>query len=242
MASVEEHYELFLAPYYSWLSGGRALKLEENRRFFLDHHVRPMASKVAVDLGAGSGFQSIPLARAGFDVIAVDLNRNLLEELRQNAKGLAITTVQDDILNFTKHSMGKSELVVCMGDVLLHLPSLEDVRILFKKAYESLVNNGRLILAFRDLSKELTGLDRFIPVRSDAEKIFTCFLEYEEEYVRVHDILYEKTDRQWQMKKSFFLKLRVPPGWAEKILEGLGFRIEAAEIEKGLVVIVAFKP
>jgi 2-polyprenyl-3-methyl-5-hydroxy-6-metoxy-1,4-benzoquinol methylase len=242
MASVEEHYDHFLAPYYSWLSGGWALKLEENRRFFLDHHVRPIASKVAVDLGAGSGFQSIPLAKAGFDVIAVDLNRNLLEELQQNAKGLSVTTIQDDILNFSKHNMVKSEVIVCMGDVLLHLSCLEDVQILFKKAYESLVNNGRLILAFRDLSKELTGLDRFIPVRSDAKRIFTCFVEYEEEHVRVHDILYEKTDQQWQMKKSFFLKLRISPQWAKKLLKGIGFKIETAEIEKGVVVLIALKP
>jgi len=242
MASVEEHYDHFLAPYYSWLSGGRAFKLDENRKFFLDHQVRPIASKVAVDLGAGSGFQSIPLARAGFDVIAIDLNRNLLEELKQNAKGLSVTTVQDDILNFTEHSPVKCDVIVCMGDVLLHLSCREDVQNLFQKAYLSLVDNGRLILAFRDLSKELTGLDRFIPVRSDTERIFTCFVEYEEEHVRVHDILYEKTGQQWQMKKSFFLKLRISPQWTINLLKEVGFRIETSENQKGLVVLVARKP
>ncbi len=41
---------------------------------------------------------------------------------------------------------------------------------------------------------ELTELDRFIPVKSDGSKIFTCFLEYEKETVKVHDIIYERIE------------------------------------------------
>ena len=67
MASVEKHYEDLLAPYYSWISGGSELKLKEYRNFFRDHGVRPASSGVAVDLGAGPGFQSIPLAETGFN-------------------------------------------------------------------------------------------------------------------------------------------------------------------------------
>ena len=81
MASVEEHYDHLLAPFYSWISGGSDLKIEENRKFFKDHDIRPVSSGVAVDLGAGSGFQSIPLAEAGFNVIALDTNRQLLTHL-----------------------------------------------------------------------------------------------------------------------------------------------------------------
>src|SRR5260370_28337343 len=40
---------------------------------------------VAVDLGCGSGFQSIALARLGFRVLAIDFNRRLLDELNGRA-------------------------------------------------------------------------------------------------------------------------------------------------------------
>jgi len=40
-------------------------------------------------------------------------------------------------------------------------------------------------LSFRDLTPDLTGLNRFIPVRSDPDRIMTCFLEYEPETVIV---------------------------------------------------------
>ena len=53
------------------------------------------------------------------------------------------------------------------------------------------------LITFRDLSSELTELDRLIPVRSDENTIFTCFLEYELETVKVHDIVYNRNQGKW---------------------------------------------
>jgi len=242
MASVQEHYDQFLAPYYSWISGGFELKITENRKFVRDHHILPGTSNAAVDLGAGSGFQSIPLAEAGFNVVAIDMNQHLLAELKNNARGLSVMTVQDDILNFIRHSAAQNDVIVCMGDTLTHLQRLEDVVTLLEKAYHALVDDGRFVLAFRDMSRELTGLDRFIPVRSDANRIFTCFVEYEQEHVLVHDILYEQINSQWLMKKSFFRKLRISPSWTQTQLEKIGFKIETTELEKGMVTFIVRKP
>jgi len=241
MASVREHYKNLLASHYSWMSGGSALKVKENRNFFRSLDLRPRASKVAVDLGAGPGFQSIPLAEAGFFVTAVDLNQALLNELTQNAGDLPVVTVHDDILHFSRHCPAEIEVIVCMGDTLTHLQSQEEVRTLLTNVYRSLADEGHLILSFRDMTDELIGLDRFIPVRSDADKIFTCFLEYEARLVKVHDILYEKVHDRWQIKKSFYRKLRIPPAWTRTVLEEIGFRIDICDVEKGMAIIVARK-
>ncbi|MEJ2221038.1 MAG: class I SAM-dependent methyltransferase, partial [Desulfobacterales bacterium] len=103
MASVKEHYDKLLAPYYSWICGGCELKFEENRKFFQSLGIRPVRSGAAVDLGAGSGFQSIPLSEAGFKVFAIDLSPDLLAELKSHAEGLSIVTIEDNLLNFTEH-------------------------------------------------------------------------------------------------------------------------------------------
>ena len=58
MPSVEEHYKNLLAPYYTWIQGGNEQQLSAHRDFFGKHNVRPAGNAVAVDLGAGSGFQS----------------------------------------------------------------------------------------------------------------------------------------------------------------------------------------
>ena len=242
MASVKEHYDHFLGPYYSWISGGLAGKVAENRKFFLDHHIRPGASRAAVDLGAGSGFQTIPLAEAGFRVTAIDANEGLLAELANNAAGLPVVTVKDDLLHFPRHIPDRNELIVCMGDTLTHLQRLQDVQTLLEKAFHALDVQGRLILDFRDLSVELFELDRFIPVRSDANRIFTCFLEYEEKHVKVHDILYERDHDGWRMKKSFFRKLRISSQWIKNLLRDVGFEIETFEVGKGRVTLVARRP
>ena len=241
MASVKEHYDNLLASCYSWMCGGLELKLAKNRAFFRDHSIRPAHSAAAVDLGAGSGFQSIPLAEAGFNVTAIDVSRNLLAELNKAAVKLPIRTIQDDLLNFAEHSPAKIEIIVCMGDTLTHLKTLVEVKKIIHRVYGALEKEGLLILGFRDMTVELTQLDRFIPVRSDSKRIFTCFLEYEKSHVKVHDILYEKTDDQWEMKKGFFRKLRISSQWAQQCLLKAGFKVEKYDIENGMITIIARK-
>jgi hypothetical protein len=242
MASVKNHYNNLLVPYYSWICGGSELKFEENRKFFQSHDIRPALSGVAVDLGAGSGFQSIPLAKSGFKVIAIDLCHDLLMELKAHGEGLSVQTIEDNLLNFTKHIPQNIELIVCMGDTLTHLQTMQEVKILLGDACQALEYNGHLILGFRDLTAELKKLDRFIPVRSDSKNIFTCFLEYEKDHVRVNDIIYERTGNQWVMKKSYFRKLRISPQWMNESLQKTGFTIEKHAIVNGMETIIARKP
>ncbi len=69
--NIKEHYENHLANYYSWMFGDFHAKLNENQRFFQRHSIKPISSKIAIDLGAGCGFQSIPLAKIGLDSIKI---------------------------------------------------------------------------------------------------------------------------------------------------------------------------
>ena len=128
-----------------------------------------------------------------------------------------------------------------MGDTLTHLQSLNEVRELFENIYAVLNPDGLLILSFRDLSHELTGLDRFLPIKSDPDKIFTCFLEYERDHVRVNDIIYEKLNERWSMKKSFYKKLRISHQWTKTCLQKAGFNIEFTDEQNGMVLIFSRK-
>ncbi len=179
MASVAEHYEHLLAEHYSWLFGGFDTKVAENREFFKAHSLTPRKGGSAVDLDPGPGFQSIPLAQSGFSVTAIDLNEKLLNELQLNSEGLSINTLQDDLTKFASHCANDIELCVCMGDTLTHLNSKGLVAKLLKDIHGALEEDGKVVLTYRDLTNELTDLERFMPVKSDQHTIFTCFLEYE---------------------------------------------------------------
>jgi 2-polyprenyl-3-methyl-5-hydroxy-6-metoxy-1,4-benzoquinol methylase len=241
MAGVREHYENHLARYYAWISGGVELKIEENQKFFIDHNIQPIRSGLAFDLGAGCGFQSVPLAQLGFRVVAMDLSAKMLAQLKKVAKNLPIKTICDDLSNFANYERDNLELVVCMGDTLTHLDTLKKVQALMDTVLSALETGGRLILSFRNLTQELEGLDRFIPVKSSETTIFTCFLEFEKDSVKVHDIIYEKNTGQWVLKKSVFQKLRISPDWTQKYLQKIGFEIEFYDEQNGFIFIIARK-
>jgi hypothetical protein len=241
MPTVEQHYDQVLSDVYSWMSGGFDAAIARNAEFFAELGIAPRGSRVAIDLGSGCGFQAIPLANLGFKVTAIDLDRKLLEELAQHAGAADIEIVQDDLLNFEAHTARGAELVVCMVDTLLHLQSKRDVIAVFDKVQRALEDKGRFIVTFRDLSRELTELDRFIPVRSDDDTIFTCFLEYEPETVKVHDLIYRKRDGRWTFLKSFYRKLRLSQQWVVERLTESGFSAVQASSTNGFVTIIASK-
>jgi len=242
MKTVKEHYDEHLAAVYDWMTGGFENAVDGNRNFFSRLQFDDLPRGLAIDLGAGSGFQSIPLAEIGFSVLAVDFSAALLAILQTRTGNLSINTVQDDILNFPRYLKGKVELIVCMGDTLTHLKSFGDVRELLSDISKSIVENGVLILTFRDyFSTELRGNQRFIPVRSDNAKIFTCFLEYFDRYVEVHDLLYTKDDAGWKLSISSYPKLKLEPKAVADELRKLGFSSISNESESGMVIIIARK-
>jgi SAM-dependent methyltransferase len=239
--SVEQHYDQVLSDIYVWMLGGFDAALLRNRELLAKLGVAPHGSRLAIDLGAGCGFQSIPLAELGFTVMAIDLDRKLLDELRARSGGLSIEVVRDDLQRFDTHTRGGAELVVCMLDTLLHLESKDAVRTLLAKVHAALEPGGKLIVTFRDLSRELTGLDRFLPVRSDDETILTCFLEYEPETVKVHDLLYRKEAAGWTFYKSYYRKLRLAPEWVQRELRAAGFGSIDSSIDRGLFTMIAVR-
>ncbi len=241
MATVRQHYNQLLSEVYSWMFGGFKNGIDRNVAFFQKHGVSPAHSGVAIDLGAGCGFQSIPLARAGFSVTAIDIDGKLLRELADNSSGLDINIVQDDLNNFDKYTKGKVELIVCMTDTLVHLDSKDTVLSLFHKVFAVLEEQGQFIITFRDLSAELSELDRFIPVRNDSNIIFTCFLEYESEKVKVYDIIYKKENEAWHLYKSYYRKLKLSGKWVEEQLLSVGFSCVEFVFENGFVTILATK-
>jgi len=240
--SVKQHYDNLLAKYYSWMFGEFDLKVRENIDLFKKFKLTPRLSRRALDLGCGSGFQSIALADLGFTVLSIDLSSVLITELRKRRGKRDIQAVQDDIINFPRYLQGKPvEIIVCMGDTLTHLEAFDEVVDLFKKAYQSLENNCRLILTFRDYRKELKGVNRFIPVQSNEDRILTCFLEYEPDHINVYDIIHEKTEMGWKMTASNYKKLRIDVEWVKEKLQELGFHSSFYELRNGFITLVAVK-
>ena len=239
MATVADHYKTHLAPVYLWMAGGFDAAVSRGEAEIEATCPNLSSGITAVDLGAGFGMHTIPLARRGCSVVAVDTSFILLEELREHAEALPVRVVEDDLLSFQRHLNSKANLVLCMGDTLTHLPELASVEKLFSHAAESLHSGGTFITTFRDYTSPIVGQGRFIPVKSDTNHILTCFLEYESDYVNVHDVLHERNGSTWQLRVSAYRKLRLSPEWVSAALQASGFSVRVEPGLGGMVRVVA---
>lgn len=240
--SVNDHYKNLLAEHYTWMFEGFDGQVEKNRSWFLDQGFHPQSNEKAIDLGCGSGFQSVALSSIGYQVTAVDFNQDLLDEVKSRDQTGTIETVNSDILTPENYSAkAPFHLAVCMGDTLPHLPSAESIEVFFGIVHHLLVPGGDLALSFRDYSSELTGTDRFIPVRQDDTKIMTVFLEYEPDAVYVHDLIYQRSSNHWKLEKSVYKKVRTSAKMVTHLLKKTGFTVMSLQNENGMVYLLAKK-
>jgi SAM-dependent methyltransferase len=237
---VKDHYEKLLGPVYSWMVGDIDVAMNRADAELEALGLHSNASGVAVDLGAGFGMHSLPLARRGYQVMAVDSYEPLLTELKSQAGSLAIRTINANLLEFKSHLAERAAVILCMGDTLTHLPDTVSVEALFTAASETLLPGGLFAVTFRDyVSAPSKGDGRFILVRSDENRILTCFLEYFAATVQVHDVLHERDGGQWQLRISSYPKLRLSPEWVVTALTSLGFTVRREPGLSGMVRVIA---
>ncbi|KAB2916802.1 MAG: class I SAM-dependent methyltransferase [Bacteroidetes bacterium] len=226
--SVKHHYDSHLGNFYSWMAGDFAAQQQAQQAIFKQFKIKPPKNNIAVDLGCGHGLHAVSLANLGFSVVAIDFNKQLLQELKSNKGGLDIDVIEDDFTKF-KTRILTAGLAVCMGDTIAHLPSVEVLLQFFKDVYERLEKRGKFIVSYRDYGVALTDEQRFIPVRSDENQIHTCFLEYFADRVRVTDILHQKDGKGWKQSASSYYKLRLDRALVDELLEKAGFTIDTTE-------------
>jgi SAM-dependent methyltransferase len=242
MSTATEHYADHLGPIYSWMVGDlEAASARASAE--LDALGLPVQTHgAAIDLGAGFGLHTLPLARRGFTVTAIDSCQTLVNELQGRAVGMPIEAVVADILDFRKYASDPVEVILCMGDTLTHLPERASVEHLLADVAASLVPGGLFVATFRDyVSAPLQGDRRFIPVRSDEKRILTCFLEYGESTVTVYDLIHERGNGQWHQRVSSYRKLRLEPQWVAAKLAGLGLKARIGTGAAGMTQLAATK-
>ncbi|MEI6681326.1 MAG: class I SAM-dependent methyltransferase [Bacteroidota bacterium] len=239
--TVKEHYDHHLGDLYSWMSGDFETRKQEFRDFLETNGIHPGSSKIALDLGCGHGIQSVALAGTGYEVIAVDFNRQLLDELALNSSGLPVKIVDGDILDLSAYAKDKPELILCWGDTLTHLQDTGTIRQFLSDCSSILVPGGSLLLSFRDYSTPLSGDSRFIPVKSDESRILTCCLDYGKTHVMVTDILHFHTNEGWRQKVSSYYKVRIAPNEIIRILEQNDLSIIFRDIMFGMTRLIARK-
>jgi len=238
MSSVTEHYENLLAPVYTWMLGGPEAAFTQGQADLASVH---RSGKFAIDLGAGFGMHTVPLARAGWRVLAIDSSATLLSQLSAFAQGLSVDAQCGDLLRFTEYLSAdeRADLILCMGDTLTHLETPDAIPALSRTVAARLAPGGRFVATFRDYTRLPSGEARFIPVRADEHRILTCFLEEFDSFVQVHDLLHERAGNTWGTRVSTYRKLRLAPEEVRQTFQAAGLQATVELAPRGMVRLVA---
>ncbi|MEK9722762.1 MAG: class I SAM-dependent methyltransferase [Rhodospirillaceae bacterium] len=120
-------------------------------RFFIDILKDHGKSKI-LDVATGTGFHSVQLLDAGFDVTSADGNAEMLTKAFENARDrdLMLQTVHADWRWLNKDVHGKYDAIICLGNSFTHLHDEHDRRRALAEFYAALKYDGVLIIDQRN--------------------------------------------------------------------------------------------
>lgn len=125
-------------------------------RFFIDV-LKSRGKQSVLDVATGTGFHSVQLLKAGFDVFSADGSGEMLARAFENgcAQGVILKTIHADWrwLNSSVH--GKFDAIICLGNSFTHLFEENDRRRALAEFYAALKHDGILILDQRNYDRIL---------------------------------------------------------------------------------------
>ncbi|AXN42768.1 Glycine/sarcosine/dimethylglycine N-methyltransferase [Mycobacterium marinum] len=129
---------------------------ESEGRFFVDV-LRARDKQNILDVATGTGFHSVRLTEAGFNVTSADGSAAMLAKAFENGRkrGLILRTVQADWRELNRDIQGKYDAIICLGNSFTHLHDEHDRRRALAEFYAALRHDGILILDQRNYDEIL---------------------------------------------------------------------------------------
>ena len=126
-------------------------RADSEGRFFIDMLKARDKHKI-LDVATGTGFHSVQLLKANFDVTSADGNAKMLTKAFENAreKDLMLQTVHADWRWLNKDVHGKFDAIICLGNSFTHLHDEMDRRRALAEFYAALKWDGILIMDQRN--------------------------------------------------------------------------------------------
>ena len=150
----EEYIERFVAKWDDLIDwDGRA---EAEGDFFI-RELKKRGVRRVLDVATGTGFHSVRLIEAGFEVVSVDGSPNMLARAFENARerGIILRTVQADWRWLNRDLHHSFDAIICLGNSFTHLHTEHDRRKALAEFYALLKHDGVLILDQRNYDSML---------------------------------------------------------------------------------------
>ncbi len=110
-----------------------------------------------LDVATGTGFHSVRLLEAGFEVVSADGSSEMLAKAFENGRrrGHILRTVQADWRWLNRDVHGEYDAIICLGNSFTHLFEERDRRKTLAEYYAMLKHDGILILDQRNYDRIL---------------------------------------------------------------------------------------
>jgi glycine/sarcosine N-methyltransferase len=207
--SIMSMYDTFSSDYDRFVSWPGRLAAEMP---FLEQHIRAVGGPAAkvLDAATGTGMHAIALAQLGFTAGGADLSAPMIERARANAAQAGVP-VDLRVAGFGQLARvfadraGRYDALLCLGNSLPHLLSLDDLRAALADFAACLRPGGRLIVQNRNFDAVLARRERWMEPQAHREGqrewIFLRFYDYEPDGLinfNVVTLLREQPGQSWQ--------------------------------------------
>ena len=118
-----------------------------------------------LDIGCGTGSLTLALSSTFNKVVGIDLDEAMLQKAKlvagDNAK---VVFSRLDMLDIqVRFDPGAFDGIVCFGNTLVHLSSLEQISLFFKKCHRLLTPGGKLLIQIINYDRILDQKINFLP-------------------------------------------------------------------------------
>jgi len=126
-------------------------RAESEGSFFIDV-LRERGAKRVLDVATGTGFHSVRLIEAGFEVVSADGSAEMLAKAFENGRkrGHIVRAVQVDWRWLNRDIHGHYDAIICLGNSFTHLFDENDRRKALAEMHATLKHDGILILDQRN--------------------------------------------------------------------------------------------
>lgn len=124
---------------------------------FFIRHLQERGARRVLDVATGTGFHSVRLLDAGFEVVSADGSPQMLYKAFENARrrGHVMRTVQADWRYLNRDVHGEFDAIICLGNSFTHMFDERDRRKALAEFYAMLRHDGVLILDQRNYDRIL---------------------------------------------------------------------------------------
>lgn len=140
--------------------------------------------KSVLDVACGTGGYSIELDKQGYNLTAVDIDSKMIEHLSEKTNNTEskVKFLQADMLDlYKKFDKDAFEAVYCIGNSLVHLDSLGQIKDFFIDVHKLLVKGGTFIFQIINYDRIITKDIKSLPtiVNESVPLKFERFYSYE---------------------------------------------------------------